>query len=162
MLYPTCFLILGCWRTHLHQSLQGWSGGWLGVQWCSWWPGSPIRVILGFNCVDNLAAGGWCIVVITLRPRQNGRHFTECIFLNENYCISIQILRKCVSMGPIITMLALVRHNSRQAIIWINDGQFFRCIYASSGLNVLNLVELGPVITWPSITHYWMLHHWNR
>ena len=114
LLYPTCFLILGCWRTHLHQSLQGWSGGWLGVQWCSWWPGSPIRVILGFNCVDNLAAGGWCIVVITLRPRQNGRHFTECIFLNENYCISIQILRKCVSMGPIITMLALV-----QIIAWI-------------------------------------------
>ena len=43
----------------------------------------------------------------TFRPRQNGRHFADaddiikCIFLNENVWISIEILLKFVSKGPI-------------------------------------------------------------
>ena len=45
---------------------------------------------------------GW---LNTLRPRQNGRHFTynifKCIFLHENVLISIKISLKFVSKGPI-------------------------------------------------------------
>ena len=41
----------------------------------------------------------------TLRPRQNGRHFTDnnfkTIFLNENCCMLIQISLKYVSSGPV-------------------------------------------------------------
>ena len=49
----------------------------------------------------------------TLRPRQNGRHFTDnilkCIFLNENIWISIKISLKFVPKGPINNIPALVR-----------------------------------------------------
>ena len=38
-------------------------------------------------------------------PRQNGRHFADnifkCIFVNEKFCISIQISMKFAPMGPI-------------------------------------------------------------
>ena len=48
----------------------------------------------------------------TLRPRQNGRHFLDdifkCIFLNENVCIAIKISLKFVPSGPINTIPALV------------------------------------------------------
>ena len=48
----------------------------------------------------------------TLRPRQNGRHFTDnilkCIFLNENAWIPIEILLKFVPKGPIDNIPALV------------------------------------------------------
>ena len=44
-------------------------------------------------------------LIITLRPRKNGRHFpddtVEHIFLNENVGISIQISLKFVPKGPI-------------------------------------------------------------
>ena len=49
----------------------------------------------------------------TLRPRQNGRHFTDdtvkCIFLNENVRISIKIFLKFVPKGPINNIPALVQ-----------------------------------------------------
>ena len=49
----------------------------------------------------------------TLRPRQNGRHFSDdiftCIFLNENVQISIKISLKFVPKGPISNMVALVQ-----------------------------------------------------
>ena len=49
----------------------------------------------------------------TLRPRQNGRHFSDdilkCIFMNENIWISISILLKFVPEGPINNILALVQ-----------------------------------------------------
>ena len=55
--------------------------------------------------------GYW--LVITLRPRQNGRHFAEdifkCIFLNENVSISIKISLKFVPKGPINNIPALVQ-----------------------------------------------------
>ena len=50
--------------------------------------------------------------VNTLRPRQNGRHFTDDtfkhIFLNENVRISIKISLKFVPKGPINNISALV------------------------------------------------------
>ena len=57
-----------------------------------------------------MAADG---LIITLRPRQNGRHFPddmfECISLNENTSISIKISLKLVPRGPINNIQALVR-----------------------------------------------------
>ena len=51
-------------------------------------------------------------VVNTLRPRQNGRHFTDDtfkrIFLNENVRISIKISLKFVPKAPINNIPALV------------------------------------------------------
>ena len=46
-------------------------------------------------------------------PEQNGRHFADnifkYIFVNEKYCISIDILLKFVPKGPINNVPALVR-----------------------------------------------------
>ena len=51
--------------------------------------------------------------VNTLRPRQNGCHFTDdifkCIFLNENVWIPIKISLKFVPKGPINNIPALVQ-----------------------------------------------------
>ena len=51
-------------------------------------------------------------IINTLRPRQNGRHFTDdifkCIFLNENVWIPIKISLKFVPQGPINNIPALV------------------------------------------------------
>ena len=52
------------------------------------------------------------ILINTLRPRQNGRHFPDdifkFIFLNENAWISIKISLKFVPKGPINKIPALV------------------------------------------------------
>ena len=49
----------------------------------------------------------------TLRPRQNGCHFTDdifkCIFLNENYSALIRISRKVAPKGPVNDVPALVK-----------------------------------------------------
>ena len=49
---------------------------------------------------------------ITLRPRQNGRHFADdilkCIFLNEIVWIPIEISLKFVPKGPVDNIPALV------------------------------------------------------
>ena len=54
---------------------------------------------------------------ITLRPRQNGRHFPDdifkCLFFNENVWISINISLRCVPKGPVTNIPALV-----QIIAW--------------------------------------------
>ena len=59
--------------------------------------------------------------VITLRPRQNGRHFADDtfkrIFLNENVRISFQISLKLVPKGPINNIPALV-----QIMAWRRPG----------------------------------------
>ena len=72
----------------------------------------------------------------TLRPRQDGRHFPDDIFkeifLNENVWISIKNLLKFVPKGPMNSISSLVQ-TRRQAIVWTNDGQFIRFIYASPG-----------------------------
>ena len=58
---------------------------------------------------------------LTLRPRQNGRHFPDdifrCIFLNENVWISINISLKFVLNGPINNIPALV-----QVMAWRRPG----------------------------------------
>ena len=58
---------------------------------------------------------------ITLRPRQNGRHFPDdifkCIFLNENVWISIKIPVKFVHKGPINNIPALF-----QIMAWRRPG----------------------------------------
>ena len=70
-------------------------------------------------------------MVDTLRPRQNGRRFTDdtfqCIFLNENVKISIKILLKFVPKGQINNITSIGSDNGlaptrRQVIIWNNDG----------------------------------------
>ena len=57
----------------------------------------------------------------TLRPRQNGRHFTDdifkCIFLNENVWISIKISLKFVPKCPINNIPTLV-----QIMAWRRPG----------------------------------------
>ena len=60
-------------------------------------------------------------ILHTLRPRQNGRHFTDDIFkgifLNENVWISIKISLKFVPKGPINNIPALVK-----IIAWRRSG----------------------------------------
>ena len=64
----------------------------------------------------------WFTMVInTLRPRQNGRHFADGIFkrifLNENILIPIKISLKFVPKGPINNIPALV-----QIMAWRRPG----------------------------------------
>ena len=58
------------------------------------------------------SVGSVLCYINTLRPRQNGRHFTDgifkCIFLNENIWISIKISLKFVPEGSINNIPALV------------------------------------------------------
>ena len=77
--------------------------------------------------------------VITLRPRQNGRHCPEDRFkwmwLNKDVCISIKIPLKFVPRGPIYNIPALaptygLAKTRRQAIIltngvWFTDARYF-------------------------------------
>ena len=62
-----------------------------------------------------------CIVINTLRPRQNGQHFAEAIckriFFNENVWISIKISLKFVPKGPINKIPALF-----QIMAWRRPG----------------------------------------
>ena len=57
----------------------------------------------------------------TLRPRQNGRYFSDnifnCVFLNENVWIPIKISLKCVPKGQINHIPALV-----QKMAWRHPG----------------------------------------
>ena len=79
-------------------------------------------------------------LIITLRQRQNGRHFADdifkCIFLNENGWISLKISLKFVPKVPIDNILTLV-----QIMAWGRPGDkpldHWR-IYASLGPNELN------------------------
>ena len=60
-------------------------------------------------------------ILNTLRPRQNGRRFSDdifkCIFLNENVWISNKISMKFVPKGPINNIPALV-----QIMAWCQPG----------------------------------------
>ena len=61
------------------------------------------------------------LLVNTLRPRQNGRHFADdifkCIFLNENVWIPLKISLKFVPKGPINNIPAVV-----QIMAWRRPG----------------------------------------
>ena len=71
------------------------------------------------------------IYINILRPRQNGRHFPDDIFiwisLNENVWISIKISWNFIAKSPINIFSSIGSDNglapSRwQTIIWTNDG----------------------------------------
>ena len=53
----------------------------------------------------------------TLRPRQNGRHFADDIFLNENVWILVKLSLKFVPKDPVNTIPALV-----QIMAWRRPG----------------------------------------
>ena len=63
--------------------------------------------------IELLALWAENISISTLRPGENGRHFTDdifkCIFINENVWIPIKISLKFVPKGPINNMPALVQ-----------------------------------------------------
>ena len=89
------------------------------------------------------------IILNTLRPRQNGRHFPDdifkWIFLNENVWISLKISSKFVPKVWINNIPALV-----QIMAWRRPGhkplsepmmvQLLAHIYVSPGLNELNKI----------------------
>ena len=106
--------------------------------------GAPHYILtdLGANFLSSLVQVLCDIFSInTLRPRQNGRHFTDMlkrIFLNENIWISNKI-----SYVPwvVIDNISEFCFGWRQAIIWTNDCQITDA-YMSLGLNELNVIEL--------------------
>ena len=61
------------------------------------------------------------VIINTLRPRQDGRHFADdifkCIFFNKNIWIPIKISLKFVPTGPINNIPALV-----QIMAWRRPG----------------------------------------
>ena len=85
-----------------------------------WWPfcpwGDKLTVVnccipSGTDTFNNLPQSE-ILMFNTLRPRQNGRHFTDNIFnrifVNENVRISIEFSLKFVPKGPINNIPALV------------------------------------------------------
>ena len=74
-----------------------------------------------FSGQANIFIGAGFIWVNTVRPRQNGRHFThdtfKCIILNENVSIAIKILLKFVPKSPINNIPVLV-----QIMAWRRPG----------------------------------------
>ena len=80
-----------------------------GIDWVI--HGSYAPVPVQFNTL--LVSHQGSPLLITLRRRQNGRHFADaifkCIFLNENVWISIKISLKFVPKGPINNIPALVQ-----------------------------------------------------
>ena len=77
----------------------------------------------------------------TLRPRQNGRYFSDdvlkCIPLNEHVWISLNISLTFISNVLIISIPALDQVIWRQAIIWTNDGLSYWRKNGWRGLNEL-------------------------
>ena len=90
----------------------------------------------------------------TLMVRQNGRHFPDdsfkWIFLNENVSISIKLSLKFVPNDPINNIQALDK-----IMAWHRPGDkplseptiFY--IYASLGLNELNIIQTHQIISRP-------------
>ena len=81
---------------------------------------------MSFRWSHGIHNGWWDLIVSrntfnTLRPKQNGRRFTDdvfkCIFLNENVWILIKISLKYVPLSPINNILALV-----QVMAWRQSG----------------------------------------
>ena len=103
------------WWVNLNLCLFSWE--WKGIVMNGsqilkqWWQGHNQQCSI-WNCDD---------LVNTLRPRQNGRQFTDdilqCIFLNENVWIPIEISLKFIPKGPIDNILALV-----QIMTWRRQG----------------------------------------
>ena len=91
-----------------------------------------------------------CNTFNTLRPKQNGCHFTEdtfkCIFLNENVWMSIQISLKFILKGPINNIPSLVQITAwgQQGDKPLSEHMMVRLqthmIYVSLGLNDLSYI----------------------
>ena len=81
--------------------------------WASYWTNSQVVCHLSSCDID--------VMLNTLRPRQNGSHFTDdtfkCIFLNENAWISLKISLKFVPKVQINNIPALV-----QIMAWRRPG----------------------------------------
>ena len=75
-----------------------------------------INVHIGFSLLAVLVRD-----INSSSPGQNGRHFAaeifKCRFMNEKYCISIQISLKMIPKGPIENKSALV-----QVMVWRRTG----------------------------------------
>ena len=80
----------------------------------------PLKEIAFHMCVYGICVKIF-LLINTLRPRQNGRHFADnifkCIFLNENVWIPIKISLKLVPKGPINNIPALF-----QIMAWRRPG----------------------------------------
>ena len=101
----------------------------------------------------------------TLRPRQNGRHFTDdilkCIFLNENISILIKISLNFVPKGRINNIPSLVQI---MAWCWQVTNHYLNQwwlvywrIYALLGLNELTLLVLRPKYSMWTWSIQWLL-----
>ena len=137
----------------------------LSKQWWGWWfdtLSSPLwrHRNAGVNMILGPTSHGilwmywlFCalIFVNTLRRWHNGCHFADDIvrriFVNENYCILIQISPKYGPNGPIVNMPLLV-----QIMDWRRTGQVYWRIYASLGLNESNCInKRGPLLRYTSL-----------
>ena len=66
----------------------------------------------------------------------------KCFFVNENFCILIEISLKFVPKGPSIGLGNSLALNRCQAIIWINADPIHRRIYAALGGDELRHLHL--------------------
>ena len=105
-------------------------------------------------------------VLKTLRPRQNGRHFSDdifkCIFINEKFCISILISLKFVPRGPIASSGSGngLAPNRRQAITWTNaDPVHWRIYAALEGDGVMAVIRYVCIIR-AMLNTQWLLMDW--
>ena len=86
-----------------------------------------LKLVYGWVIISNIKTMVWLIIhaiisVNTLRPTQNGHHFTDNIFkwisLNENVSISIEISLQFVPQDPINNIPVLV-----QIMAWWRPGK---------------------------------------
>ena len=105
--------------------------------------------------------------VNTLRLRQNGCYFADyifrVIFLNENWCILIQMSLKFVPKGSVDNKPAFGSGNGLspvrcQAIAWTNDGSFHWCHMASRGHKELNVHVRSHMINF-TVGSCWRVSH---
>ena len=86
-----------------------------------WLSGSDIGILSSGHHPITVTSRSLAIVINTLRPRQNGRHFADnifkCIFLNENVWIPVMISLKFVPKGTINNIPELV-----QIMAWRRSG----------------------------------------
>ena len=102
----------------------------------------------------------WCLFAknsfITFRPRQNGRHFADAIFLNENAWIALKISLKFVSKVRINNIPALV-----QIMAWHRPGDkslsepMMVSLLAHICVTRPQWVKHDDAMTWKFFPHYW-------
>ena len=131
------------WRLRSHWQISIGSGYGLAWQTISWTSDNlihssmhDIEYITRFHCVNSSS------------PGQNGRHFPDdifkCVFMNEKFCILIQISLKFVTKDPIKNIPAYIGSDNglgqirQQAIIWTIAHPIHWCIYATLGWDELN------------------------